>query len=63
MPPAAEEVEALRLNIGFLRAFKFYELGLRVEGHREWNWQLRGMTDRQLLAAAEFARAAGSSTG
>jgi soluble lytic murein transglycosylase len=58
-PPAAEEVEALRLNIGFLRAFKFYELGLRVEGHREWNWQLRGMTDRQLLAAAEFARARG----
>ena len=59
VPPAAEEVEALRLNIGFLRAFKFYELGLRVEGHREWNWQLRGMTDRQLLAAAEFARARG----
>jgi soluble lytic murein transglycosylase len=59
VPPAAEEVEALRLNIGFLRAFKFYELGLRLEGHREWNWQLRGMTDRQLLAAAEFARARG----
>jgi soluble lytic murein transglycosylase len=57
--PTPEEVEALRLNIGFLRAFKFYELGLRVEGHREWNWQLRGMTDRQLLAAAEFARTRG----
>jgi soluble lytic murein transglycosylase len=59
VPPVAEEVEALRLNIGFLRAFKFYELGMRVEGHREWNWQLRGMTDRQLLAAAEFARTRG----
>ncbi|MGZ8272396.1 MAG: transglycosylase SLT domain-containing protein [Burkholderiaceae bacterium] len=59
VPPASEEVEALRLNAGFLRAFKFYELGLRVEGHREWNWQLRGMSDRQLLAAAEFARSRG----
>jgi soluble lytic murein transglycosylase len=57
--PAAEEVEALRLNIGLLRALKFYDLGLRAEGHREWNWQLRGMTDRQLLATAEFARVRG----
>jgi len=54
--PTPEEVVALRLNIGFLRAMKFYDLGLRVEGNREWNWQLRGMTDRQLLAVAEFAR-------
>jgi len=58
-PPAAEEVEALRQNVGMARALKFYDLGLRVEGHREWNWQLRGMTDRQLLAAAEFARSRG----
>jgi soluble lytic murein transglycosylase len=58
-PPAPGEVEALRLNVGFARALKFYELGLRAEGNREWNWQLRGMTDRQLLAAAEFARSRG----
>jgi soluble lytic murein transglycosylase len=58
-PPAAEEVEALRLNAGLARALKFYELGLRVEGNREWNWQLRGLTDRQLLTAAEFARSRG----
>jgi soluble lytic murein transglycosylase len=44
-------------NPGFARAQKFYELGLRVEGNREWNWQLRGMSDRELLAAAEYARA------
>ena len=43
-------------NPGFARAQKFYELGLRVEGNREWTWQLRGMSDRQLLAAAEYAR-------
>jgi soluble lytic murein transglycosylase len=27
-----------------------------MEGIQEWNWTVRGMDDRQLLAAAEFAR-------
>jgi soluble lytic murein transglycosylase len=58
-PPPAADVAALRSNPGFARALKFYEFGMRVEGNREWNWQLRGMTDRQLLAVAEFARAQG----
>jgi soluble lytic murein transglycosylase len=58
-PPTAEELAPMATNEGFARAFKFYELGLRVEGHREWNWQLRGMNDRQLLAAAEFANSRG----
>jgi soluble lytic murein transglycosylase len=55
--PTAEELVPMSSNAGFARAQKFYELGMRVEGNREWNWQLRGMTDRQLLAAAEHARA------
>jgi soluble lytic murein transglycosylase len=55
-PPTAEELAPLQSNAGLARAQKFYELGLRVEGNREWNWQLRGMSDRQLLAAAEYAR-------
>jgi soluble lytic murein transglycosylase len=42
-------------NDGFARALAFYELGLRPEGNREWNFQLRNMTDRQLIAAAEWA--------
>ena len=54
--PTAEEIAPFESNAGFVRAFKFYELGLRVEGNREWNWQMRGLSDRQLLAAAEFAR-------
>jgi len=54
--PTAEELAPMTANPGFARAQKFYELGLRVEGHREWNWQLRGMSDRELLAAAEYAR-------
>lgn len=57
--PTAEEIAPFESNIGFVRAFKFYELGMRLEGNREWNWQMRGLSDRQLLAAAEFARKRG----
>jgi soluble lytic murein transglycosylase len=70
LPPRAEPVSAAEVaemgrNPGLRRALKFYELGLRIDGHREWNWQLGvasdggRMTDRQMLAAAEFARASG----
>jgi soluble lytic murein transglycosylase len=59
VPPFPEEIEPFVDNNGFARAFKFYELGLRLEGHREWNWQMRGLNDRQFLAAAEFARSRG----
>jgi soluble lytic murein transglycosylase len=57
--PTAEEIAPFETNRGFARAFKFYELGLRLEGNREWNWQMRGLSDRQLLAAAELARKRG----
>jgi soluble lytic murein transglycosylase len=41
---------------GFALSQKFYAMNLRLEGNREWNWPLRAMTDRQLLAAAQYAR-------
>jgi soluble lytic murein transglycosylase len=41
------------------RMLKFYELGLRFEGTREWIWAIRGMSDEELLVAAEFARRQG----
>ncbi|WP_323507015.1 MULTISPECIES: lytic transglycosylase domain-containing protein [unclassified Glaciimonas] len=50
------ELAPMQKNAGFQRAFRFFDMGLRFEGTREWNWELRKMTDRQLLAAAEFAR-------
>ncbi len=54
--PASEpEVIEAAKNPGLLRAQKFYELGLRMEGNREWNYQLRGVSDRQLLAFATYA--------
>lgn len=53
---SAEELAPMQQNAGLRRALKFYALGLRFEGNREWNWQMRSFNDRQLLAAAEFAR-------
>ena len=54
--PKPEELAEASNNTGFQHAFRFFDLGLRFEGNREWNWQLRRMNERQLLAAAEFAR-------
>ncbi|AMP01890.1 transglycosylase SLT domain protein [Collimonas arenae] len=50
------EMAPMANNQGFRRALRFFDMNLRFEGVREWNWELRKMTDRQLLAAAEFAR-------
>lgn len=53
---SAEELGAVRNNAGVRRALALFRLGMRFEGVREWNWALRGMNDRQLLAAAELAQ-------
>jgi len=55
-PPLAAQVDELALRPGFLRARKLYALGLREEANREWGWELRGMDDSGLHAAAEVAR-------
>ena len=60
MPPrpapltAAERETAARLP-GLARALQLIALGLRNEGVREWNYTLRGMSDRELMAAAQVA--------
>jgi soluble lytic murein transglycosylase len=54
-PLTAAELEGPRANAGFGRALQLIALGVRSEGVREWNWTLRGMGDRQLLAAAQLA--------
>ena len=59
-PISAEEKEAARLNPGLNRAAYAIAIGLRPEGVREWNYSTNlakpgGMTDRELLAAAQFA--------
>jgi soluble lytic murein transglycosylase len=54
-PPREDEIAQAAKNPGFRRALSFYALDLRVEGNREWNFQLRDMNDRQLLAVATWA--------
>ena len=54
--PTPEDVTALARVPGFQRALALYLLGQRFESAREWIWSIRGMDDKQLLVAAEFAR-------
>ncbi|MCW5667626.1 MAG: transglycosylase SLT domain-containing protein [Piscinibacter sp.] len=49
------EVAAAEQHPGLTRALQLIALGLRSEGVREWNYSLRGMGDRELLAAAQRA--------
>jgi len=55
VPLTAGERAAAQDHAGLARALRLIALGLRSEGNREWNFSLRGMSDRQLLAAAQLA--------
>jgi soluble lytic murein transglycosylase len=63
IPPRTQvsdaEVDAMSQIPGFALAKRFYDMDLRFEGNREWNWSLRGMSDRQLLAAAAYGKRLG----
>jgi len=54
-PLSAAEREAAARNAALSRALRLLASGLRSEGNREWNFALRGMDDRALLAAAQLA--------
>lgn len=54
-PLTPQEREAAAGNPGLTRALQLISMGLRGEGVREWNYSLRGMSDRELLAAAQLA--------
>jgi soluble lytic murein transglycosylase len=51
----AAERESARRSPGFERALLLIGIGLRGEGVREWNYTLRGLSERELLAAAQLA--------
>ncbi|MGV0997826.1 MAG: transglycosylase SLT domain-containing protein [Fluviibacter sp.] len=55
-PATADEIRQVERQAGIRRALALYRLDLRPEGVKEWSWALRGMNDRQLLAAAELAQ-------
>ena len=54
-PLSASERATANAMPGLDRALQLIALGLRNEGVREWNFSLRGMNDRALLAAADRA--------
>lgn len=57
-PPApltTAESDAAAAQPGLQRALMLIGIGLRNEGVREWNFSIRGMSDRELLAAAQLA--------
>ncbi len=54
-PPSDAERAAARALPGLQRALDLIAAGLRSEGVREWNFSLIGMSDRELLAAAQLA--------
>lgn len=56
LPIGANEIAPIAANPNFQRALKFFSMRLRFEGTREWNWGLRGLSEREHLATAEFAR-------
>jgi soluble lytic murein transglycosylase len=53
--PTEAELKNARAQPGLSRALLLIALGLRNEGVREWNYTLRGLPDRELLAAAQAA--------
>jgi soluble lytic murein transglycosylase len=51
----AAERDAARSRPGLQRALLLIQIGLRNEGVREWNFTMRGLNDRELLGAAQWA--------
>ena len=55
LPLTTAERDATAAQPGLVRAVTLIAIGLRNEGVREWNYSLRGLSDRELLAAAQYA--------
>lgn len=51
-----DDMKAIEANVGLNRALLLRKLGDAGNAFAEWEWALRGMEDRALLAAAELAR-------
>ena len=58
-PVSERELQAARDNPHLQQGVALFRLGLRREAVPQWNFSLRSMNDRELLATAEFAREQG----
>ncbi len=56
--PSAHELAKARAHPGLKRALALFALNWRSEAVPEWNYALRGMSDRELTAAAALAEEA-----
>lgn len=56
--PSTTELEAMASRPEIQRTITLYRVGLRVEAAKEWDWAMRGFSDRELLVASEVARRA-----
>ncbi|HEY3633578.1 MAG TPA: transglycosylase SLT domain-containing protein [Caldimonas sp.] len=54
-PLTAVERDVAASDPGLARALTLVAIGLRNEGVREWNYSIRGLGERELLAAAQLA--------
>ena len=54
-PLTTAERDAPASQPGLVRGLTLVAIGLRGEGVREWNYSIRGLSDRELLAAAQYA--------
>ena len=54
--PVSADLDTMTATPGLQRALTLYRLGMRTEATREWVWTIRGMNDKQLIAAATLAR-------
>jgi soluble lytic murein transglycosylase len=54
--PSAAELEVMQSRPEIQRTMTLYSLGLRTEAAKEWDWAMRGLSDRELLVASEVAR-------
>lgn len=50
-----DDLKAAQNDPGLQRALALSRIKWRTEAVREWNWEMRSLNDRQLLAAAELA--------
>ncbi len=58
--PTRDELAQMAARPEIRRSLTLLRLNMRVEGVREWNWAMRGLNDRELLAAATVAERAGN---
>ncbi|MDD2775994.1 MAG: transglycosylase SLT domain-containing protein [Gallionella sp.] len=54
--PDRQSVARVAELVGIQRATTLYRLALRTDALKEWAWAIRGFSDQELLAAAEYAK-------